>query len=226
MSEVTSVNSKTGAVVLKAADVEAVATSEVGQPSGVASLEGSGKLPEAQLPSSVVIGRTKALGEVSGVVNLPFGEGSTFTAKLAGATEFEPTELPTFRENGTLWVEPNGHTFSIKGVSWIGSEPAFKTTGTYAISLLVLGGALYGLAGLEGPEGQAGNTVRSGASAPAEGLGIAGDYYINTTAHTIYGPKIGSAWGSAISLVGPEGPEGKKGATGPSSGSSGRFVGA
>src|ERR1700735_4007836 len=54
MSEVTSVNTKTGAVVLKAADVEAVATSEVGQPSGVASLNGSGKLPEAQLPNSVV----------------------------------------------------------------------------------------------------------------------------------------------------------------------------
>jgi Pectate lyase superfamily protein len=54
MSEVTSVNGKTGAVVLKAAEVEAVATSEVGQPSGVASLNGSGELPEAQLPSSVV----------------------------------------------------------------------------------------------------------------------------------------------------------------------------
>ena len=34
MSEVTSVNSKTGAVVLKAADVEAVPTSEIGQPTG------------------------------------------------------------------------------------------------------------------------------------------------------------------------------------------------
>jgi hypothetical protein len=54
MSEVTSVNSKTGAVVLKAADVEGVPTSEIGQPSGVASLDGSGKLPEAQLTSSVV----------------------------------------------------------------------------------------------------------------------------------------------------------------------------
>jgi hypothetical protein len=54
MSEVTSVNGKTGAVVLKASDVEAVATSEVGQPSGVASLNGGGVLPEAQLPKSVV----------------------------------------------------------------------------------------------------------------------------------------------------------------------------
>ncbi len=54
MSEVTSVNGKTGAVTLAASDVGAVPTSEVGQPNGVASLNSGGKLPEAQLPSSVV----------------------------------------------------------------------------------------------------------------------------------------------------------------------------
>jgi hypothetical protein len=53
MSEVTSVNTKTGAVVLKAADVEAIPASEAGQPGGVATLNGSGELPEAQLPGSV-----------------------------------------------------------------------------------------------------------------------------------------------------------------------------
>jgi hypothetical protein len=54
MSEVTSVNGMTGAVVLTAADVEAVATSAEGQPGGVATLDGSGVLEGAQLPSSVV----------------------------------------------------------------------------------------------------------------------------------------------------------------------------
>jgi hypothetical protein len=53
MSEVTSVNGMTGAVVLTAADVEAVATSAEGQPGGVATLDGSGVLEGAQLPSSV-----------------------------------------------------------------------------------------------------------------------------------------------------------------------------
>jgi len=51
---VESINGKTGVVVLHATDVEAVPTSEVGQPSGVASLNGSGMLPEGQLPASVV----------------------------------------------------------------------------------------------------------------------------------------------------------------------------
>jgi hypothetical protein len=53
MTEVISVNGKTGEVVLHAADVEAVPDSSVGVAGGVASLNGSGKLPEGQLPGSV-----------------------------------------------------------------------------------------------------------------------------------------------------------------------------
>jgi hypothetical protein len=51
---VESVNGKTGVVVLTASNVEAVPTSEVGKPSGVASLNGSGILPESELPASTV----------------------------------------------------------------------------------------------------------------------------------------------------------------------------
>ena len=188
MTEVVSVNGKTGAVTLTASDVGAV-------------------------PATAA----KALGEVSGVVDLPFGEGSTFTAKLTGGTEFEATELPSFRESATLWVEPNGHMFSIRGISWVGSEPTLGTTGTYAITLFVLGSALYGLAGLEGPEGKAGNTILSGEGAPGEGLGVSGNFYVNTAAHTIYGPKVGSSWGAATNLIGEKGEKGEKGTAGLSS---------
>jgi hypothetical protein len=62
MSEVTSVNGMTGTVVLTAADVEAVPTSAEGQPSGVATLNGSGVLEEAQLPSSVASGSVVGAG--------------------------------------------------------------------------------------------------------------------------------------------------------------------
>ena len=62
-----------------------------------------------------------------------------------------------------------------------------------------------GPAGVAGPEGK---TVRSGSTAPAAGLGVDGDFYINTTANTIYGPKAAGAWGSPVNLVGPQGPAG------------------
>jgi hypothetical protein len=67
-----------------------------------------------------------------------------------------------------------------------------------------------------GPSGPAGNTIWSGAGAPAAGLGQNGDFYINTTTHVIFGPKAGGVWpGTGTSLIGPTGPTGPQGGQGP-----------
>ncbi len=58
-------------------------------------------------------------------------------------------------------------------------------------------------------------TIRNGSGAPSSGVGIDGDYYIDNTAHAIYGPKTSGAWGSGTSLIGPAGATGATGATGP-----------
>lgn len=60
--------------------------------------------------------------------------------------------------------------------------------------------------GNTGASGADGKTVRSGTGAPSSGLGVDGDFYIDTSANTIYGPKTSGAWGSATSLIGPTGP--------------------
>jgi hypothetical protein len=52
-SAVTSVNTQTGAVVLAATDVGAIPTTQKGAANGVASLDGTGKVPSGQLPSYV-----------------------------------------------------------------------------------------------------------------------------------------------------------------------------
>jgi len=59
------------------------------------------------------------------------------------------------------------------------------------------------------------NELRSGSGVPSSGLGINGDFYIDTAAHNLYGPKTAGAWGSATSIVGPTGATGPQGATGP-----------
>jgi hypothetical protein len=56
--------------------------------------------------------------------------------------------------------------------------------------------------GPAGPAGANGNAVLSGAGAPAASLGAVGDFYINTTNLTIYGPKTSSGWGNPASLTG------------------------
>ncbi len=215
MSEVTSVNGKSGEVVLKAADVEAIPTAQAGAASGVATLDSGtkltgaqipssvatktevttekeraeaaealkiplsqkgaksgvaelneeSKLPEAQLPGSVETSSLKALGSISGVHATSFATPGVFTATLTGATEIEPTELPTSPPRQyVLQVKTEGHTFSIKGITWLGPEP--KIEGEFAVTLLVIGGVLYGFVGAEGKEGPKGENSKVEAASP------------------------------------------------------------
>lgn len=59
--------------------------------------------------------------------------------------------------------------------------------------------------GADGAAGADGRTLLSGSGAPGSGLGTDGDFYIDTAAWYIYGPKTSGAWGSATSLIGPSG---------------------
>ena len=60
-------------------------------------------------------------------------------------------------------------------------------------------------AGPQGVVGPSGQTILSGAVAPDGGVGTDGDFYIDTVAATIYGPKTAGVRGSPTSLVGPPG---------------------
>ena len=73
-----------------------------------------------------------------------------------------------------------------------------------------------GSAGTDGADGIDGKTVLNGAGTPSNGLGVDGDFYINTSANTIYGPKTSGVWGSPTSLVGPTGATGAAGTNGTS----------
>lgn len=62
--------------------------------------------------------------------------------------------------------------------------------------------------GTNGTNGTNGNTVLNGSGAPSSGTGVNGDFYIDTTAESMYGPKAAGAWGSGTSLIGPAGASG------------------
>jgi len=74
-----------------------------------------------------------------------------------------------------------------------------------------------GTTGPAGPAGTDGYSVLSGAGVPDTSLGVNDDFYINTTAHTIYGPKTAGTWGSPTSMVGPTGATGPTGPEGSTS---------
>jgi hypothetical protein len=69
----------------------------------------------------------------------------------------------------------------------------------------LFGGVSGGGGGGSGTPGADGNTVLYGAGAPTSGVGVNGNFYIDTTAHAIYGPKTGGSWGSSTSMVGLDG---------------------
>lgn len=74
-----------------------------------------------------------------------------------------------------------------------------------------------GVKGDQGVPGPAGRTILSGMGNPTVGQGQNGDFYINVTNWTIWGPKTNGAWGtSGTSLVGPPGPKGDPGPAGSS----------
>ena len=72
---------------------------------------------------------------------------------------------------------------------------------------------LDGLPGNDGINGLNGKTVLSGTINPTN-EGVNGDFYINTTSSTIFGPKALGAWPNGVSLVGPQGATGLTGAAG------------
>lgn len=59
------------------------------------------------------------------------------------------------------------------------------------------------------------NTILSGSGPPADTVGNGGDFYLDTAANVLYGPKVGDAWPTTgVTLVGPQGPPGQNGTNG------------
>ena len=72
-----------------------------------------------------------------------------------------------------------------------------------------------GTNGTNGTNGLDGKSVLNGTSNPSPADGANGDFFINTTTNTIYGPKASGAWPSTgTNLVGPAGPAGINGING------------
>ena len=88
-------------------------------------------------------------------------------------------------------------------------DPRAAATG--ALIALGLDATLGSTAWRTGGGGGGGFSILNGASDPTAGVGADGDFFINTSAWTIFGPKAAGAWPAGVSLVGPQGEEGAQG---------------
>ena len=73
-----------------------------------------------------------------------------------------------------------------------------------------------GTPGAAGTNGTNGYSILNGTANPSNSLtGVNGDFYINTSNYTFFGPKTAGVWGTGVSLVGSAGSQGIKGDAGP-----------
>ena len=68
---------------------------------------------------------------------------------------------------------------------------------------------------IPGNAGNDGASILNGTSNPSNAVGQDGEFYINTSSWTIFGPKTAGAWGSGTSIIGPTGVQGAVGPQGP-----------
>lgn len=118
-----------------------------------------------------------------------------------GSTVLNGTAVPT--------TEGVDGDFYIRTSDWTIYGPKSGGGWGSATSLVGAAGAdgsngTNGTNGTNGSDGADGKTVLNGTVDPTT-EGVDGDFYINTTSDTIFGPKTGGAWGSGTSLVGPAG---------------------
>ena len=147
--------------------------------------------------------------------------GATGAAGADGRTILNGSAAPTSGDgvSGDFWLDTI--TTTIYGPKAAGAWPG---TGVSLIGAAGAAGAdgadgAAGAAGADGADGAAGadgadgRTVLNGAANPTS-QGVDGDFYINTTTNTIFGPKAAGAWGTGVSLVGADGADGAAGAAG------------
>jgi hypothetical protein len=137
-------------------------------------------------------------------------EGAQVTIK-ASATN---TNAATINVNG-LGVK---NILTSAGAALVGGEIA-----SGAIYTLTYDGAAFrmpaqgpqGIQGIQGPQGASGGlTLLNGARDPIAGDGGNGDFWINTAAWKVFGPKAAGAWPAGVNMLGTNGANGANGANG------------
>lgn len=153
------------------------------------------------------------------------GGGDSTTATTAGnSASSTGTQTPVVGHANTILsgtTDPGPDVgidgdFYVNTATWMLFGPKANGVWPRGVSLAGPPGATNakGNTGATGNTGAAGNTILSGSVDPTDSVGNNGDYYINTSTSTLFGPKADGKWPPGVSLVGPAGPSGSPGAPG------------
>ncbi|AMR33949.1 hypothetical protein A0256_22120 [Mucilaginibacter sp. PAMC 26640] len=147
-----------------------------------------------------------------------------FAQKLTGSWAITYTLPETNAADGTVLYGAGlpGTTTGKNADSYINTLTGIfylKTSGSWAQVFSMQTGPQgpKGLKGEAGPAGLNGRAILNGTGAPSNlATGADGDFYINTSSLSLFGPKTNGIWGTGISIVGADGAQGDAGPAGPS----------
>ena len=180
--------------------------------------------PRGPIGSTGPAGPQGATGP-QGPIGLTGPAGSNGTSGLDGKTVLNGNSNPTSQGvDGDFYINtstsmlfgPKANGSWPTGISLVGPQgPAGQTGQTGPAGPAGIQGPIgpQGAAGSNGVAGVDGKTIMNGTSNPTN-QGVNGDFYINTSTNTFFGPKASGSWPAGVSLVGPQGPAGVQGATG------------
>ncbi|MBP1627801.1 MAG: Tail Collar domain protein [Holophagaceae bacterium] len=194
-------------------------------------------LAKPNLKLRVAIGGTTLTPDTDLVPALQARSAFELTGSFAGdlgGTQYKTTlqSLQGFPLDLTTANPTSGQSLVFDGTSWVPSTvtgvqgatgpqgPAGPTGPTGAQGIQGIQGiqGATGPLGATGSTGAAGRSVLNGSGAPNAGLGVDGDFYLDTAASTIYGPKgsvMAGQWPAVgVSLIGLQGATGATGAAG------------
>lgn len=140
-------------------------------------------------------------------VNISIG---SFAQKISGTWSIVYTLPAANAADGTLLYgaglpgastgkNPDSYINTLTGIFYQ------KASGTWAQVFSMATGPQgpQGIPGLNGTNGANGNTILYGTTNPANTTtGVDGNFYINTSNYTIFGPRAAGVWGTGVSIIG------------------------
>lgn len=161
------------------------------------------------------LGRIKRQAVKAGLLTTADAESTDVTTTTTTTTTTAGEQGPAGSQGpaGAAGSDGTDGADGTDGTSVNGVSSTDNNDGTYDITFTKSDGTTVTMTtpDLSGVDGK---TVLNGSGSPASNIGVTGDFYIDTAASTIYGPKLNSVWGSATSLIGPQGPTGGSGSGG------------
>jgi len=111
---------------------------------------------------------------------------------VVSGTETGTATITGYVDPSTYYIVSTDSTTQFTLSSTLGGTPITTTAGTTTLTFQQYWAQ----------STKASATILNGAGTPSNGLGVNGDYYLDTTNTRFYGPKSGGVWSTYVSLIG------------------------